>query len=393
VPLVLAAVWLLIDRRRKHEALIHEAGRVLASWAVAAILVVYAAEKTFGWQGSGTYLSYGGILPMYGVQTRAFALLSWLGHSAVYENFAATLETLPILFMLSRRLQPWAMLLSLAALVNVFIVNTGHQSNGLSLTPIAMIALPICVLAPHTKRLLQLFSGRTVEPMYMGHLSPPRWWWPATNVLTFVAVPWFVFAGVSVHLSFSAGPYKWASAIGGVYRVDRFSRNGTEERLSAEHPERWMEVAIGRYAQDITYLTVDGKRVDIAINGAYSHPGKLPEDALEYWAGKTSEPEGDLPYAGVSEPLGLEHGAMIVGRYDPEKIKAWKPPPPGNIHYIRSDADEVTLSGVVQGDTIVAQLHRLPLDSMPFFRHRWYPSEWRRDFATWARRHGVLYPQ
>jgi hypothetical protein len=393
VPLALAAVWLLVDRKRKHDVLIHEVGQVAARYTIAFILSSYGLEKTFGLQGSSTYLSYGGLLPMYGAMTRQFGTFLWLGHSLIYENFAALVELAPLMLIPFRRLAVWGALVAFMACLNVFIVNTGHWNVALSLTPIGMIALPIVLLLPHTRRFFQLFGGQRVEPLRVGYLTPPRWYWPVGGVGKAVMIAWALYS--HNHFAFAGGHYSHVSALGGLYEVEQFTRNGKVEPLAAEWPDRWREVAIGRSATGFSPLTVDGKRYDFGIRAPQpAQPDRLPEHSGARWAVTTSGPEGDLPFVDGVDPTGLEHGTMIPttqAQMAERMKKPWKPKM-GMLHYEHPSPDQVTLSGVVGADTIEAVLRRRSIDSLPLYLHRWYPEHWRNVFAAWMREHGVVYP-
>jgi hypothetical protein len=384
LPLVLGAIWLLLDRKRKYEVQLQEIGRVMARYSIAGILAAYGLEKTFGAQGSHTYVTYHGYTLPYGVLWRQYAIFQWLGHSIIYENFAALVELLPLFLMPFRRTATWGALVAFAACLNVYIVNTGHWDWGLSLTPIAMIIIPIVLLIPHTKRFAQLFLGKPVEPLVVGYLTPPKWYWPVAGLAKMIFIPMTMYH--HNHFVFAAGSQQWESTLGGIYRVESFTRNGKAEPFAAEYPKRWREVAIGRYVQDITVGTIDGavynafvempQRVEARMSGG----GLASDSAGARWVDSTSKPSGTITVLGMQF-----EGLEVEKRYDskPEKkVFRFEHPSPG----------DVTLSGVFLGDTVTAQLRRVPTDTMPLYRYRWYPERWRGELAGWMRRHGVIYP-
>jgi hypothetical protein len=377
IPFIVAVLWLVVDRKRKHEVQIAEFAQLMARYSIAFILSAYSLEKTFGGQGSATHISYHGLVPEYGIQSRGFALFVWLGHSIIYENFAALVEMLPLFLIPFRRTAAWGALIALAACVNVFIVNTGHWNNGLSLTPIGMVALPLALLAPHTNRLYQLFSGRVVEPMTVGYLTPPPWYWTPAALFKAVVILWSLYT--HNHFFFAAGPHGWVSTLGGLYEVDRFVRNGKPEPMAVEYPQRWREVAIGRHTEDLTVATVDGTRLGFSIKMPGAQMDTGPDGPLARWTRTTSEPSGELPYQGV-DMAGLER----------ERTGDWKNP--GVLRFTHPRPDDVTLSGIVRGDTIEAHLRRVVIDTLPLYRYRWYPEDWRVNFSRWMREHGVVYP-
>jgi hypothetical protein len=387
VPLVIAALWLLLDRKRKHEAFIHEAGQTLARYTIAFILSSYSLEKTFGGQGSGVYTAYSTLLGGYGVVTRSYGLKVWLGHSIIYENFAAFVEMVPLMLAPFRRTAPYSALIALAACVNVWVVNTGHWNLALGLTPIAMIMLPVFVLAPHAKRYWQLFTGQPAEPTVYLSVTPPKiYWW--------ARIPgkvWVVFYGLSMHTHFfAAAPDYYTSELGGLYRVETFTRNGKVEPLAAEYPHRWREVVLGRQADEFAILTVDDEKIEYRFDNysAFDPNDRRSEHAIEKWTKMTAAPEGDLPYGGGVR-TGLEYGTEIVGdRYKRPWPTEWQQKGL-MLHYARRSPDEVTISTVIKGDTIQAQLRRVDFEAMPLYRHRLYPEPWRGRFAIWMRDHGI----
>jgi hypothetical protein len=386
VPLILAIVWLLVDRKRKHDVFIHEAGQTIARFAIACILSSYSLEKTFGSQGSHTYVSYSGLLPAYGVHWRQFAVFLWLGQSIIYENFAALVEMLPLLLAPFRRLAVWSALVALAACLNVFVVNAGHWNLSLALTPVGMMILPMFVLAPHTKRFAQLFLGRPVEPLAVGYLTPPALYWPVSKVVKAAVVLWAIYA--HNHFPFAAAD-RFTSSLGGLYEITSFSRNGKAEPLAAEYPNRWREVAIGRSAGGVSIMTVDNEQLSFTVK----QPGDDPrrEHNLEKWTALTEATEGDLPYFGA-EVSGLEHGTLEVGsRARRRRTNAFRADS-GSFHYTHPTPDQVTLSGVIAEDTVRAVLKRVDFRSSPLYRYRLYPEHWRQEIALWARDHGWIYP-
>jgi hypothetical protein len=393
IPLVLAAIWLLLDRKRKHDVLIHEVGRLLARYGIACMLTAYALEKTFSLQGSGHYLAFSGYHLPYGAQLRQIALFYWLGHSLIYENFAALVEILPLFLVPFRRLQTWSALVALAACFGVFVANTGHWNNDLAMTPVGMAALPVAVLLPHTKRFFQLFTGRVAEPMAVGYLTPPAAYWWIAGPFKVLVVLWTLYT--RNQLDASAGHYAYVSTLGGVYEVEQFSRNGKVEPLTAEYPNRWREVSIGRGAGSVAGITVDGELTQYMVMPDPPDPrDKLPEYGVRRWTEKTSGLEGDLRYMGIGT-TGLEHGTIhIPSRAEiAKRMKEPYRPDTGTIHYMHPTDDQVTLSGIMKGDTIVARLRRVSMDSWPLLRHRWYPEHWRNAFAQWMREQGVVYPR
>jgi hypothetical protein len=390
IPLVAAAIWLLLDRKRKHEVLLHEIARVIARYAAAGALSSYALEKTFGAQGTHTYVNYQGYVPPYGEVWRQYGVFIWLGHSIIYENFAAFVELVPIFLVPFRRLATLGALILFMACFNVYIVNTGHWDWGLSLTPIAFIAVPIVLLLPYTKRFTQYFLGRPVEPMVVGYLTPPRWYFWTGAAWKGIYIVMMLY--LHNHFYF-AGRQQWESPLGGIYKVESFTQNGKLEPMAAEYPERWREVAIGRYVQDITVARVDNTMFHAtAVTGPLEGNGLESDSAASRWIRSTSTGDGDLHFKAVDKTGTMAFMAYLRDRSIRSARAYYDPDASFDLHYVHPSHDNVTVSGVVLGDTITAQLRRIPMDTMPFLRYRWYPEHWRGAFAGWMRRHGVIYP-
>jgi hypothetical protein len=385
IPLVIAVLWLLMDRKRKHEVMIHEAGRLFARYGLAMMMSSYGLEKVFGGQGAWAYEPRWLLTP-YGDQSRGMGLMTWLAHSGLYEQFAGWVEVSATLLLPFRRTATLGALMGLAALVNVFVVNTGHWNLALSLTPVYFGAMPLFLLAPQARRVIQLFRGRAVDPIILGYINPPRWWWAPAGLVKACVVGWILYS--TNHFFFAAEEHVWHSPLGGLYRVESFIRNGKTEPLGSEYPARWREVTIGRYGEEVSLETVDGTNVLLSLEVPQFEAegrnfGVFARTNGREQARRTSAPEGTLVIIG-SPTL----RRPFTGNNGTETLKQFKG---GKLHFQRS-GDQVCLTGIAAGDTIDARLIRVDEEALPFFRYRWYPSEWRRVIASWARSHGVVYP-
>jgi hypothetical protein len=299
----------------------------------------------------------------YGDQWGNTTMMTWLGYSTIYEHFAAWIEIGSGLLLAFRRTATIGAVLYMAALINVWVVNTGYGEIGLMTTPFHFMPFAIFLLAPEVKRLGRFFLGLPADPQQAGLIMPPLWWHRSGLVLKAVVIPWIMWKYIDGHITL-AQDYVRKSPIGGLYTVDYFERNGREEPLAYEYPKRWRNVAVGRVGEDITAIRVDDVREHILLG-----PGFWRDEPAHQQVIATRPPEGDIPVTG--------HFVIPWG----EKTK-WGKRDAGKLHYSRTESGDLTFSGRVDEDTLLVRLKRVPLDTLPFFKHRFYLNNWRHVFWT-----------
>jgi uncharacterized membrane protein YphA (DoxX/SURF4 family) len=364
IALIPALIWLAIDRKRKHEELTHEIARVVTRYALIVIFASYGFEKIVGGQGLWAYEpKY--IASPYGDLWAGPTLMTWLGYSTVYEHFAAWVELSACLLLAFRRTTTIGALLYLAALLNVWVVNTGYTDLITMMTPLYFMPMPLFLLAPQMRRLAQYFlGGGRSDPSVVGWLTPATWWYWGGIVLKALVIPWILWTYIDGHIDLARDYYR-RTPLAGVYRVDRFERNGVEEPLAYESPTRWRDVAIGRVAEDITVYTVDDTRITYvtAPGGIAQWRGEIAASQVKLTSGN----QGDLDVTGR-----LEHSrGFASGRIERQNF--------GRLHFTRT-GNIVTLDGIIDGAVVRAQLRRMDTKNMPFFKTRWYENDWRKIF-------------
>jgi uncharacterized membrane protein YphA (DoxX/SURF4 family) len=362
VPVVPALIWLLLDRSRKYEVHIQEAARLMCRFSLLHIFSSYGWEKIVGGQGLWAFEPKYVVSP-YGDQWGNTTMMTWLGYSTIYEHFAAWVEIGSGLLLAFRRTTTLGAILYMAALINVWIVNTGYGEIGLMTTPFHFMPFAIFLLAPELKRLGRFFFGLPADPQQAGLITPPMWWHRSGLVLKAIVIPWIMWKYIEGHFNL-AQDYVRKSPIGGLYTVEYFERNGVEERLAYEYPKRWRNVAVGRVGEDITAIRVDDVREHILLGAGFWRGEPAYKQVVA-----TRPPEGDIPVT----------GHMVIPWGEATK---WEKRAAGKLHYVRSVSGELTFSGRVDEDSLVVRLKRVPLDTLPFFRHRFYLNEWRHIFWT-----------
>src|SRR5262249_26613122 len=127
-----------------------------------------------------------------------------------------------------------------------------------TMTPLVFMPMAVLLLAPDAKRITSFFLGRRAEPTPVAYLEQPRWFRAIGSLVKAATFVWLMTG--SNHFYFSIY-HDTASTLGGLYRVDRFVRNGVDEPLAYEYPRRWQDVAIGRLGEEIVVRTVDDTRI------------------------------------------------------------------------------------------------------------------------------------
>jgi hypothetical protein len=233
--------------------------------------------------------------------------------------------------------------------------------------------MPIFLLLPQIKRLASFFLGRRADPPQVALIYPPRWQPPIGRVAQVAYLGW-------VLLSYSYPEHAvheaQESSLAGLYRVESFSRNGKVEPEAYEFPNRWQDLVFGRLGEEIAVRTVGDTRLAYHMKSLETFPPttdrlKATMERLRQMA----KPEGDFTFDRMERAHREERDTVLWGgEY-------------GKLHFTHSSANDVTLQGVVQGDTLDVRLRRVPYDSLPFHAHRWYVHEWRRRFGQWMLDH------
>jgi uncharacterized membrane protein YphA (DoxX/SURF4 family) len=359
-----AIVWWLLQRRPRSEPKLHEVARIMARYGLIAMVCVYAAEKFFTDQG-GAHVNFISLGYPYGVWDGHHAKDIWLGYSTAYQYFAGWAEFGAGLLLYSRRFTTLGAWLALADMGMVWLINQSYW-DGAGTSPLTFVPLALFLVAPHAIRTMNFFVRDLPGSIQLAELRLAPWFYRLSVACKVFMVPFVIYKQMGPQVAMGVSGW-YESALAGMYRVETFSRNGVIEPIAASYPRRWREVAISERGGYIAVRMADDRHLTFAVA---TPPGDLPGFDLPLtgmkfqdrrsFAQYTASPQGEfkLHWGGLSSPWNEQESTMrdtVV------------------IRYSRLGPDRLALDGVINADTLHAELRLLPKDSMPLIRHRWHP--------------------
>lgn len=159
--------WSWFDRRRADYAKLSYAFVTVLSYYLAMQLFTYGFSKVFKWQ---FYLPEPNTLfTTLGETPRDLLYWSTMGTSRAYSIFTGSAEVLAALLLLFRRTRLAGALGAFAVLLNVVAINFSFDIS-VKLYSCFLVLLSLLIMAPDTKRLLQVF--------FRGNSAPAGGWTP-----------------------------------------------------------------------------------------------------------------------------------------------------------------------------------------------------------------------
>jgi hypothetical protein len=155
-----AVIWSLLDRRRHYEEL-HRWVRLIVRFVLAAQMFEYGMTKVIPTQFPAPPLET--LVTPVGDLTLSALLWTTIGSSPAYEIFTGCVEVLGGLLLLVPRTTLLGALVSLAAAVQIFVLNMTFDI-GLKLVSFHLIVLAVVLIAPDVRRMLAFFAGESVAP-------------------------------------------------------------------------------------------------------------------------------------------------------------------------------------------------------------------------------------
>ena len=152
----------MLDRRRTSYATAHAWFRLCVRFVLAAQMFEYGMTKVIPTQFPAPSLET--LVTPVGDLTLSALLWTTIGSSPAYEIFTGCVEVLGGLLLLLPRTTLLGALISLGAAIQIFALNMTFDI-GLKLISFHLIVLALVLLAPHWRRLLDVFVlNRTVTP-------------------------------------------------------------------------------------------------------------------------------------------------------------------------------------------------------------------------------------
>jgi hypothetical protein len=349
VGLVGALIWLAIDRKRAHEDRVYEISRVTMRFVLAAGILGYGSPKIPPMHGRNPAPVEWATL--FGEDWRASYMWPWFGYSQAYQTFAGLMEVSGGFLLFFRKTTTIGALLVAAATLNVVLILYGVDGswNG-ALTPGHQMLLALILLAPDLRRVVNAFVLGKPTPAAPEHNPWRRWGFYSPSV----ALKWVVilaWVAPMVRRNYESWRnLQFKSPLYGVYRVERFTRNGQEVPFSAASPSRWRIVAIGNCAEEMTIETVnDSKRLYYLSN-----PPAPVSPVCERRSKETKPLEGTLSLLEVKD-RGMGKTA--------DKAAPFK---------YRRDKNQLTLEGTLDSAMVVAHMKKIPNDSFALYNKNWW---------------------
>lgn len=240
--LVLAALatafWSALDRARANHVSLHKWFRLFIRFGLAGQMLTYGMAKVVPLQMPFPFVK---LTEPLGDFSPMGLLWTFIGASPTYETFVGCAEMLGGLLLILPSTAMFGALVSLAAMVHVFMLNMTYDVP-VKLLSFHLILLALVLLAPDLRRLTRFFLlNRAVEPS----TAPPLFASPRANRLALAAQAVFGVLLVAAAIygcweqwyAFGGGYTK--SQLYGIWDVTEFSTDGQSRPPLVTDAGRW----------------------------------------------------------------------------------------------------------------------------------------------------------
>ncbi len=250
--LVVATLWTIADRQRGHHRTLHYWLRVYVRYALACSMLGYALGKLFPLQFAPPARLVDFLTPMGMLEPRQL-LWAFMGFSRPYQVFTGVVECVGLALLFRRRTTLLGSLLLIGALSNVLMIDIGY---GMTVRRIALrlLLMAVFLTAPDARRLANFFLRHL--PVSPPDSEGPSWQSVRTRRLAiavkaaailWIVTPQLIDASNDPRLLAPARP-----ALYGVYKVQRFIRNGKEGSADDSGAWQWIAVDEGGMAAQLS---------------------------------------------------------------------------------------------------------------------------------------------
>jgi len=236
-------IWSMLDRRRTSYATAHAWFRLCVRFVLAAQMFEYGMTKVIPTQFPAPSLET--LVTPVGDLTLSALLWTTIGSSPAYEIFTGCVEVLGGLLLLLPRTTLLGALISLGAAIQIFALNMTFDI-GLKLISFHLIVLALVLLAPHWRRLLDVFVlNRTVTPAAEVPLAQTtrgqRRAIIAQLIVGAALVGMYTFINVRFWQVGGGGSPR--SALHGIWNIERMTIDGQERpAVLNDYDRRWRRV-------------------------------------------------------------------------------------------------------------------------------------------------------
>lgn len=252
-----AAIWALADRRRVDHRTLHYWLRVYVRYALACSMLGYGLGKLFPLQFAS--LGLVDLLTPLGMLEPRQLLWDFMGFSRPYQVFTGLVECVGVVLLFWRRTTLLGSLLLIGALGNVLMMDIGY---GVAVRRIALrlLLMALFLATPDLHRLVDFFFRHL--PVSPGDAKGPSWKseWTRRFAHALKAVV-ILYVVTSQLINDTKDPRLLAAsrpALHGLYRVQRFLRNGRED--SPDDLRAWQWIAIDERGMAIQFSGANWER-------------------------------------------------------------------------------------------------------------------------------------
>ncbi|MCG3127111.1 MAG: hypothetical protein CHACPFDD_01969 [Phycisphaerae bacterium] len=271
LALVVAALWSLIDRRRREHRVLHECVRIYVRFVLAFTMFGYGLVKVIKLQFPSPGLDR--LTQPYGDSSPMGLLWTFMGYSTAYCFFAGAMELLGGLLLIPRKTVTLGALVVSAVMSNIVMMNFCFDVP-VKLYSLHLLAMAVFLTLPDAGRLWSFFVLDRPVPAAQRRLFQRRWLNVSTGVLKTLIIGLALWQLVSGLLG--GGPMGMGaeSPLYGLYQVDGFSHETPASQpasgpTTAREPARWRRVAFERYPVMIIRLSDDSRmRYMVAVDEA-----------------------------------------------------------------------------------------------------------------------------
>ena len=242
IAAALTALWSVPDRRRPHYVAMRKWFRLFLRLALASEMLLYGLAKVIPTQMPFPYLTR--LMEPYGNFSPMAALWYSVGASPAYEIFAGCAETVGGLLLLAPRTATLGALISLADLIQVFVLNMTYDVP-VKLYSFHLILFALYLLAPEARRLCDFFfSNRAVAPS----AEPPLFSTRRAHRLAIALQILFglYLAGMNIHQGIKSwttrGGGRPRPSLYGIWNVEQMSMDGQLRPPLLTDNGRWRRV-------------------------------------------------------------------------------------------------------------------------------------------------------
>ncbi len=273
---VIAAVWSVLDRKRKNYQTLYQWFRVFLRMVVAVAMISYGANKLFRMQFAAPALAR--YVDSYGRTTPMGLLWTMMGYSHAYSFFGGVGEMLGGLLLLIPSLTSLGCLVTLAVMTNVLMLNFCYDVPR-KIYCIHLIVFCLILLLPDMMKIFDFFVLNRTE-----RLTPPTQLFK-DKAMNYGILALQIIIGVSALVICFNQAYqdqvknetKLPTSIRGIWSVDQFALNSAPRPPLVTDPQRWRYVIFDS-PHELTIQSMDG------VQTKYFMDINLEKKAMGLWA-------------------------------------------------------------------------------------------------------------